>query len=280
MEKALMDRYLQMELEHGEQIKKEATAALAEVEANPKAAFEKAAKALGPDIETEAMKAVRDEAKQRGEECNKAIGYREPACFIVDKYDFTEVGWWKKTVQEALAKGDDKTLRNTARMILKYSDPGEGGYYDDLGWPNVSTHLVNGEALWGFRPIFGPAKLSHYNLAYAFAGKKGGVAFAYDGLDPKAQYVVRISVGGSAEERRGAGLKLTESVTVDGTALGAPFEIPSGSVGLFEFDIPQNLTQDGKIRIELKSGSDVMPITAAAEIWLMKKDKMPWTAQP
>ncbi|MBI5094834.1 MAG: hypothetical protein HZB26_20645 [Candidatus Hydrogenedentes bacterium] len=279
-EKALMDRYLQMELERGDALKTDAGHALTGAASAPQAALEKALKAIDQPIETDAMKAIRDEAKQRGEECNAAIGYREPACFIVDKYDFTEVAWWKKTIQDALATANDARMRNAANMILHYDDPGEGGFYDDLGWPNESKHLTRGDALWGFRPLAGPARLSHYNLAYQFGGKEGGVAFSYDGLDPKAQYVARISVGGKSVELEERDMKLSEGITADGVSLGAPFAVPTEQAGLFEFDIPQNLTGDGAVKIELTPGSDGLPITAAAEIWLMRRDKMPWTARP
>ena len=279
MEKALMDRYLQMELEHGAALKQAADAALADADANPKPALEKALKLLEETMETAAMKAVRSEATQRGEESNTIEGYREPACYLVDKYDFTEVSWWKKALQDALASNNEARHRNTAHMILNYANPGEGGYYDDLGWPNDCPRLVNGEALWGFSPIEGPARLSHYSLAYQFGGKNGGVALAYDGLDPKAQYVLRIGVGGRTEEQRAADMKLSESVIADGVPVGEPFEIPKDAPGLFEFDIPPAATQDGAVRIELKPGNGILPITAAAEVWLMRKDKMPWTVR-
>lgn len=280
-EKALMDRYIQMELEHGGQMKAAAAHALSNTDAAPRERLEKALAVLAPPNETEAMAAIRDEAKARGEESNQTFGYREPVVFIVDRYDLAETGWWAKTLQDALDSGDENRMRNAIPMVLRYEDPGEGGYYDDPGWPSDSAHLVQGHTLWAFRPLFGPARHSQYNLAYAYLGQTGGVAFAYDGLDPAAQYAVRISVGGPSEGGRMTGIKITEYLAADGARLGDDFQLPADAPGLFEFDIPLEATGDGSVRISIEPGADsAFPVAAAAEIWLLRKDKMPWTARP
>jgi hypothetical protein len=184
-------------------------------------------------------------------------------------------------VRQALAEGNEAKIRNAAKMVLHYDDPGPGGFYDDVGWPNDSKHLVSGETLWAFDPFSGPAKLSYYNHALSM-GKGPPVAFEYDGLDPAAQYVVRISVGAHIDEERPAlkGIKLSEGLKADETVISDGFPVPTDDVIFQEFDIPKELTQDGKLKITLTPSPGPMPITGCAEIWLMQKDKMSWTARP
>jgi hypothetical protein len=284
-QKALMDRYIQLMLERGEKLKHAATPFLKQVESasKPATVLKEALQLLDRSLVTAEMQAVMVKARQLGEESNEIAGYRVPAMFIVDTLDLTEVGWWKKTLAEALTSGSDVKMKNAAKMVLRYDDPGEGGFYDDLGWPNVTDRLTRGESLWGFRPFPGPAKRSQYNLAYSMSETRG-VSLAYEELDPKTEYVVRISIGvhdgngGGSNNRRG--IELKQGLQADGQIVSGGFAIPRDSVTYQEFDIPSELTRDGKLEITLTNSSEVLPITAAYEVWLMDKDMMPWTARP
>lgn len=284
-QKALMDRYIQLMLERGEKLKHAATPILKQVESSSKSAtvLKDALHLLEKPLVTTEMQAVMAKARQLGEESNEIAGYRVPAMFIVDTLDLTEVGWWKKTLKEALASGSDVKMKNAAKMILRYDDPGEGGFYEDLGWPNNTDRLTRGESLWGFRPFPGPAKRSQYNLAYSMSETRG-VSVAYEGLDPNTEYAVRISIGVHSGNGEGSnnrrGVELKQGLQADGQVLSEAFAIPRNNVTYQEFDIPSELTRDGKLEITLTSSSEVLPITAAYEVWLMDKDKMPWTARP
>lgn len=282
LEKALMDRYIQLDLQRGHDLIQQATTLLsaASTGAECTAAIGMALALFNQPFQTPEMSTVMDEAKQRGEEANTAIGYREPAPFIVEKLDLSEAAWWKKTLELAQAAQNETTARNTISMLLHYEDPGPGGFYDDVGWPNESKHLTHGETLWAFMPFADPARHSHYNLAYTMGGP--GVTFDYDGLQPDVPYVVRVSVGAHFDEERPElkGAKLTEGMEADGQPISEGFEVPMGDTAFHEFDIPQSLTQDGKLHIALTSKPGLLPITGLYEIWLMQKDKMPWTVRP
>jgi hypothetical protein len=284
LQKALMDRYIQLDLQRGRDLEQQAATILTAASngAELAAAVNKVLELLYQPFETPVMKTVIDEAKKRGEESNTIIGYREPAPFIVEKLDLAEIGWWKKVLQQAQAANNEATTRNTIKMLLQYEDPGPGGFYDDVGWPSESKHLTHGETLWAFMPFAGPAKHSHYNLAYTMGGAGPGVTFAYDGLQPDAQYVVRVSVGAHLDEERPAlkDMKLTEGMEADGEVISEGFSVPMGDTAFYEFDIPQSLTQDGNLTIALTPKSIFMAVTGVNEIWLMQKGKMPWTARP
>lgn len=282
--KALTDRYIQLELERGLVLKEEAGRILAGLDRakDPAAEMSKAAAVLEQPIETAEMKAVMEKALRLGEESNTVIGYREPAAFIIAKYDLTEIGWWKKTLQDALATNDPARIRNAAKMVLRYDDPGLGGFYDDPGWPNDAPHLTHGETLWAFMPFAGPAKMAQYNMAFTMGAAKRGVTFSYDGLDPAASYVVRLSVGGHLEEELPAlkTLTLSQDIAADGEAVCESSPIPIGDIAMQEFDVPRRATQDGCVEISLSPKSEIMPVTGLCDIWLMRKDAMPWTARP
>lgn len=280
MQKALMDRYIQLMLERGGQLKTEAAAYLEQAAGaeEPGPLLKRALAAVEQPLENKDMKALREEALKHGERGNELSGYREPAPYIAGKYDLTEVEWWAQTLRAALEQAEPEKLRQSARMILHYEDPGEGGYYDDLGWPAQPPHLTHGETLWGFRPFFGPAKRSHYGVAYDYDPRGGGVQLDYQGLDPQAEYVVRISLGGGSASRRGGG-NLLQVVKADDNILGEPFAVPAEHVEFHEFDIARELTNDGKVHIELAPVSGQTPMTTASEVWLMRKDKMPWSAR-
>jgi hypothetical protein len=284
-QKALLDRYIQLALERGAQLKQAASPILGKAATSADSAIEltDAVKILEQPPVTDEMKRVLDRAKQLGEESNKIAGFRLGPMFIVDTLDLSEVGWWKKTLADAVATGNDARMKNAVKMVQHYQDPGEGGFYEDLGWPNDSPHLTRGNGLWGFRAFPGPARQSQYNLAYSF-GNRGGISLKFDGLDPKAQYVVRLSTGthrekGDGSERLG-NIELKEGLQFDGQVISEGFPIPRNEIAFQEFDVPQATTQDGQVEITLTSPSKTIPLTMAYEVWLMRKDKMPWTARP
>jgi hypothetical protein len=241
----------------------------------------KARDLLSVPLETPVMASLKADARRLGEESNEIIGYRVPAVFTAERFDITEVEWWRKTIDEALANGDAAVIRNAARMILHYEDPGPGGFYDNVGWPSEPKHLTRGETLWGFMPFTGPAKRSHYNVAFTMGRPGAGVTFAYDGLDPSTQYVFRLSVGVHIEEGDEnplEGVQLKEGLVADESVVSEGFPVPLGDVRCFEFDIPREATEDGSVEIALTAVSEVMPITGTNEAWLMRKDSMLWTA--
>jgi len=284
MQKALMDRYLQLEVLRGGEIKGRASKELerALLSGNPRRGVERALSILDEPLEDAEMKALKEEALALGEESNRIIGYRVPAPFIAERLDLTEIGWWKRTLRRALESERDELVTNAVNMVLRYEDPGEGGYYESPGWPNESKHLVHGETLWGFMPFPGPARLSHYGLAYSWGKDGKGVTFLFDGLDPEAEYVVRISVGVHMEggEMPVEGLKLEEGLTANGRVVSDGFPVPVGEIAFHEFDLPKSITAEGRVEISLVGKSEVFPVTGLCEIWLMRRDRMPWTACP
>jgi hypothetical protein len=283
LQKALMDQYLQLMVQRGSALKEAAAQELMKEASTdlPGVGLRKAIEILEAPRETKAMKAIRAEAKALGEESNAVIGYRVPAVFIVEDLDLQEIGWWKKTLQDALASKNDARIRNAAKMVTDYQNPGVGGFYDNLGWPAERKHLIHGSTLWGYQPFPGPAKLSYYNRAYARGTDGRGVTLAYNHLDPSGRYVVRFSIKGRSR-RQDSTTKpppLVEGLRADNHVISEGFTVPAGEVTFQEFDLPAETTNDGSVELVLTSESENLPFTTVTEVWLMRKDKMPWTVR-
>ena len=50
-------------------------------------------------------------------------------------------------------------------------------------------------------------------------------------------------------------------------------------VRVFEFAVPKSTTQGGKAEVVLRSEPGAFPVVGLNAIWLMKRDKMPWSAE-
>jgi hypothetical protein len=190
----------------------------------------------------------------------------------------TEAGWLKKQFA-AIRKLPDEDAR-LARLaaVLNRTDPGPGGFYDDLGDPKRQPHLVRA-GRWENDPGFYAAPL----VGFAFRG--GGpdpatprawwhhaeslydrpLTLRYTGLDPKADYRVRVVY---AMERRPANVRLTANgkFEVHGY-LARPFE-------MLEYDIPVGATAGGELTLEWSQepgGGGTGRGCAVAEVWLLRK---------
>ncbi|PYT30823.1 MAG: hypothetical protein DMG57_07110 [Acidobacteria bacterium] len=94
--------------------------------------------------------------------------------------------------------------------ILNWSNPGPGGFYDDLGNLTEQPHLVRGpgfdedpefllSALIGFGPS-GTRRRSWWDHAEAL--KESPLRMHYSGLDSRAQYKVRVVYAGDSPRRK------------------------------------------------------------------------------
>jgi len=280
MQKALLDRYIQLRLAHGEGLKKEAANILrdAGTSGDPGSGISESLRVLGRPAETPEMMDIRLQIEGLGEDTNDRIGYREPSIFDMNEFDVTEIGWWKRVLGLALQSGNDGTMRETARMVLHYEDPGEGGHYERVGWPWDSEHLVEHHNIIGYFPFSGPAMLHHYGMGYSW-GKDAMMTFVYHGLDPRADHVVRISTGFHCDglEKVG-GQAMRQRLWLNGTRTGEDFPLPLGEIRVFEFDVPPGTIKDGRLEIKL-SATGEFPAVGLNGIWLMRREHMTWSAR-
>lgn len=188
-------------------------------------------------------------------------------------------GWLVARFAEAAALGSDAERLAAIERIVRWTDPGPGGYYDDLGNPSQQPHLVHGLpfeadpqrfkstlAGFGHRPDW---RLSWMTHAESFWDTP--LQMRYSGLDREAQYRVRVVYAGDVFSM-GAAIRLVANDTYE---IHPP--LPKTSpIAPVEFDVPVAATQGGALTLTFSGPPGVGSAgrgNQIAEVWLMKKEK-------
>ena len=181
--------------------------------------------------------------------------------------------------------------RNEAiEKILHRTDPGPGGFYDDMGSPKSWKRIVRKKSweedpssLESPRVSFGVGLVGvdwvHEIVAKGFEGQTTPLAWmnqintlydtplemSYDSLDPEATYLLRIAYTG----RFRSSIKLM----ADGELIHT--YIRMGEKPILEFMLPKKITKDGRVKLTFscgqEDGGEGERGTQVAEIWLIKK---------
>jgi len=176
--------------------------------------------------------------------------------------------------------------------MLHRTDPGPGGFYDNFGNP-AAWKRIRAKKTWAEDPgslesprvSFGVGLTGvdwvHEIVAKGFEGQTTPLAWMnqintlydtplqieYDNLDPDALYTLKIAYTGRFRSR----MKLV----ADGVMIHN--FIRMGTQPLFEFQIPEEVTHDGKVTFTWTCGQDDRGEgergSQVAEIWLIRKDK-------
>jgi len=278
IQKALLDRYIQLRLERGVELKDRAGKLLEtagrghDVENNLRMALG----VLSEPEQTEEMVRIKDEVLAIGEESHEIIGYREPAYYTVDEYDLAEIGWWKREIERALASSSLEDMENRAIMISRYEDPGEGGYFERIGWPYDRIHLRERENILGYFPFTGPARVSEFSMGYSWQKEDAMMMLVYEDLDPGCEYVIRLSTGFHCEPlEENFDYDPVQVLVVNGVVISDEVPHPIGKTALSEYVVPGEVNTDGRLEIELKTDYD-FPVVGLSAIWVMKRENMPW----
>jgi hypothetical protein len=172
------------------------------------------------------------------------------------------------------------------REILEWTNPGPGGFYDDLGNPARQPHLVRGPGLKedpgflkspraGFEEdlvvdepdekMEGARRVSW--LDHAESLYDAPLQMHYAGLDPEARYRIRVVYGGDSPKQK-IRLVANDGVEVH-SYLTKPFPFKP-----VEFDIPARATRGRELTLswyrEPGQGGNGRGCQVS-EIWLMKK---------
>jgi len=153
--------------------------------------------------------------------------------------------------------------------ILKWENPGEGSFYDDLGNAEKQPHLLPQKA-WEDDPgrvespqeefsKYEDARLSWVDQAQTLFGTP--LRMQYKHLDRNARYRLRVTYAGR--------FRATMRLIANGkTSIHSPLKQPT-HIGPLEYSIPRELTKDGELTLEWKlvdgRGCQV------AEVWLLKE---------
>lgn len=254
------------------------------------AAADEALRWLAERHETDEMRALREEAERLGEESNALYGVRSEGIFNLD-HDFIGLGWTKRQLERArTAPVEEK--REWLAMIADYTNPGEGGFYDNCGSFESAPRLVNGYP-YDFGQPYVPLmldeanRLSQRTMCYT-QDEPEGVAFRYEGLDPQAAYRVRLTlVRPRYQERYTMRMnQRSESLYADDILVARDIEVPERMSDHFTFGIPREATADGRMTLRFEKAPDVAAGdrvsveqwrncggwgTIVSEVWLMKR---------
>ena len=171
--------------------------------------------------------------------------------------------------------------------IVNWTDPGPGGFYDDLGNPSRQPHLVSGEtypndpmflrspmtgfSIRGMGDVEGQDQsYMHYPLSWVTVTEglyDSPVKMRYEGLDPKALYKVRVVYAGD-NTRPKLRMVAGDRYEVHGwLQRPVPFQP-------LEFDVPAEATVEGVLNLSVfrePATGGAGRGNAVAEIWLMRR---------
>ena len=183
--------------------------------------------------------------------------------------------WLKARIAALRAMPDEAARRAGIDQILHWTDPGPGGFYDDLGNLKAQPHLVHGAA-YNQDPAFRESPL------VGFGGPSSGriswwthaeslydapLKMHYEGLDPNAEYKVRVVYGGDSPRVK-IRLDAGNGIVVH------PLIAKPAPVAPVEFQVPREAYQKGTLdltwhREEGLGGSGRG--CQVSEVWLIRQ---------
>jgi hypothetical protein len=183
--------------------------------------------------------------------------------------------WLKERFAELRRLNSEAGRLRGIDEVLRWTDPGPGGFYDDLGNPSRQPHLVRGPGYDrdpGFlrSPLVGFAYRPGWRLSWcrhAEALYDAPLRLRYAGLDPEAHYRVRVVYAGNSFQKR-IRLLANDAVEVH------PFLRKDSQVRPVEFDIPHAATRGGSLTLtwyqEPGRGGNGRGCQVA-EVWLLRR---------
>jgi hypothetical protein len=183
--------------------------------------------------------------------------------------------WLELKFAEARLQPDEASRLKAINEIVNWTNPGPGGFYDDLGNPARQPHLINVIGFdkdpgfmesaftgFGYRPEWRRSWFDSAETAFDTP-----LRLRYTDLDPSAQYKVRVVYAGTTPQ-----LKI-RLVANDQYEIHPLMAKPS-PVKPIEFDVPAQATASGELNltwnIEPGRGGNGRG-RQVSEIWLIKK---------
>jgi hypothetical protein len=182
--------------------------------------------------------------------------------------------WLKARFAELRQTADEAERLKGIDAIVNWTDPGPGGFYDDLGNPAAQPHLVRGVGYqkdpaflesslvgFGYRPALRNSWWTH-----AESLVDAPLRMHYGDLDRAAQYKIRVVYGGDSA-----------SVKVRLTANGIevhPMMTKPAPVRPIEFDIPKQATEKGELDLSWSRDAGLGGNgrgCQVSEVWLIRK---------
>ena len=190
----------------------------------------------------------------------------------------TNLPWMRWKIKQIRALASEQAQMTAIEEILNWSNPGPGGFYDDLGDLTRQPHLVRGPG--GVEdPEFRASSLVGFDYPDEFGDQvpvswkrwaeslfDAPLELRYTGLDPRGRYRVRVVYSG---DERAAVIRMR----CNGNLEIHPFIHKPWPPRPLEFDIPAEATSSGELNLlwnrEPGLGGNGRGCQVA-EVWLLK----------
>jgi hypothetical protein len=195
--------------------------------------------------------------------------------------------WLKRRFGEIRKLSNEPDQLREIAAIVNWTDPGPGGFHDDLGNPARQPHLVRGVGLAGDPGFYetprvgfitGKRVAARYPISWwdnMEALYDAPLRLHYDELDPRAIYFVRIAYAGDSPSVK-IRLLADEKYIVHPEIVKPRPPVP------LEFEVPREATRDGHLTLTWYRTAGLGGNgrgCAVAEVWLIKK-RPPTPAAP
>ena len=183
--------------------------------------------------------------------------------------------WLKQRFSEIRAMPNDPDRLTAINEIVNWTDPGPGGFYDDLGNLTAQPHLVRGigpkeDPAFLKSSLVGFGARRNYRRSITTHAESLGdspLSMHYNDLDRTAQYKLRVTYAGDSPGQK-LRLIANESTEIH------PYIAKPVPYHPIEFDIPKTATAGGQLTLQWTrqpgQGGNGRGCQVA-EVWLMKK---------
>lgn len=206
----------------------------------------------------------------------KAIGMGRGATLDFVDVPLNDRVWLSDQFEVIRALPGERERLEAIDRLVRWDDPGPGGFYDDLGRPGHQPRLVapppfredpgpyhSGTTGFGWNPSWRLSWMTHAEAFY-----DGVLEMRYDGLDPAAPYTVRVVYAGDMYSQTPK-----VSLTADGRHEVHGFIAKPQPVAPVEFAIPRAATADGRLTLAWRAEPGMGGSgrgCQVAEVWLIK----------
>jgi hypothetical protein len=161
-------------------------------------------------------------------------------------------------------------------MLLNRTNPGPGGFYDDLGDPARQPHLVPPAEPYSQDTDFRRSVFTGFEYRldapiawcrYAQTMYDTPLILRYDALDPSAEFELKVTYAGD-------NFRVKIQAEADGRPIHGPIAKPNPHKTL-TFPIPKDLTADGKLELKFNREPGLGGNgrgCQVAEVWVVRKD--------
>lgn len=130
--------------------------------------------------------------------------------------------------------------------------------YDDCGYEGRQPHvLMQDSYLYTFQPSYIDAPEADRSAVFSYKQ----VNAEYSDLDPKLSYCLVMTYINDRVYNR------VQSLWADGVQLHPPLTLPKGEVTKVTLGVPQSVTEDGRMKLEIRIHGEVNATVSVMELW-------------